>query len=882
MAETHSVASEANANPSERAAAQRAEAEQDDPKGKKAVGKKRTKTGCMTCRKRRIKCDENKPRCKNCIKSKRECKGYDRSLDPLGAQQSHFATPLYAAGSPYLSNLMASHNARAPAPINLQAIAPKPPPSFDFNQSTLRPLHPQYAEHGSQDIGYDQTSPEVYASMRNPLYATSFSAAASSMHDSCSARQLYHDARQQFDVGGITPSLSCIQSTSATGLGQPLTGMFHYCSGSDADISTEDVYMAESENKQPTSASVLVSGPFVPPASQPEHVTAVRTFSTFAKLAPFEYMEYASNSELRNQTTHAIFTHFINITGPSMSLYERDSSPSQEPDQRGGNAEPGHNLFSYTIPSLALNHKGLFHAVMATANLQIANLQDTSEVEALKHDHWSLNQITKSERSLQSGTDVATLAASLLLAYFRVWMSDHSKWYDRLRVARKLFGQIALRDMSRVYLRAKREASFSAGVNHLCEFDYDLLSSITGTRVCAEHYNLEEGEPSDLRYRSASNTNIKQYDILRDLFWWYAKMDVYQSILGATKLCMGYEAWTQCPPRAPVSKFNAIYGTYDHLILLLGRLASFTHRDFVRKRKATTQSAPCSDAFLHRATESRPTDGYFPMTSSPPMGRSPPTDANDDLGALHTEEAATLEWESIRKAFAALGKRLDTTHFKPLNGEYADSKKTPFGPAVQYRTYSIAGIWMNYHMGLIKLYRSHPMMPLAGMQATRMAAQYTERHAMRIGSIAAGLADDTQNPDNSTTHAAALIESCFPLFVAAMQVQTSDQQLWILRWMYNISVRTGWHSAKGITLGCDAGFSKAYQLGYGPEYNRPAFLDQPPSSSWMLPRRLDHRLSESFVKEESRAVPRSEQTSLAFGLLGVEGDLDRLHLEEDD
>lgn len=37
--------------------------------------KKRTKTGCQTCRTRRIKCDEGKPECRNCIKSKRQCGG---------------------------------------------------------------------------------------------------------------------------------------------------------------------------------------------------------------------------------------------------------------------------------------------------------------------------------------------------------------------------------------------------------------------------------------------------------------------------------------------------------------------------------------------------------------------------------------------------------------------------------------------------------------------------------------------------------------------------------------------------------------------------------------------------------------------------------------
>ncbi|KAF2651918.1 hypothetical protein K491DRAFT_74937 [Lophiostoma macrostomum CBS 122681] len=45
--------------------------------------KRRTKTGCLTCRKRRIKCDEAHPVCRNCQKSKRDCLGYD----PIFKQQ---------------------------------------------------------------------------------------------------------------------------------------------------------------------------------------------------------------------------------------------------------------------------------------------------------------------------------------------------------------------------------------------------------------------------------------------------------------------------------------------------------------------------------------------------------------------------------------------------------------------------------------------------------------------------------------------------------------------------------------------------------------------------------------------------------------------------
>ncbi|THZ10215.1 hypothetical protein D6C95_00714 [Aureobasidium pullulans] len=57
--------------------------------------KRRTKTGCLTCRKRRIKCDEAHPHCRNCQKSKRECLGYD----PIFKSQSSPQTIQPAPGT---------------------------------------------------------------------------------------------------------------------------------------------------------------------------------------------------------------------------------------------------------------------------------------------------------------------------------------------------------------------------------------------------------------------------------------------------------------------------------------------------------------------------------------------------------------------------------------------------------------------------------------------------------------------------------------------------------------------------------------------------------------------------------------------------------------
>ncbi|ODV88691.1 hypothetical protein CANCADRAFT_127709 [Tortispora caseinolytica NRRL Y-17796] len=53
--------------------------------------RKRTKTGCLTCRQRRIKCDEGRPVCSNCTRSHRKCLGYVSLNKPAGLQHDQTA-----------------------------------------------------------------------------------------------------------------------------------------------------------------------------------------------------------------------------------------------------------------------------------------------------------------------------------------------------------------------------------------------------------------------------------------------------------------------------------------------------------------------------------------------------------------------------------------------------------------------------------------------------------------------------------------------------------------------------------------------------------------------------------------------------------------------
>ena len=190
--------------------------------------------------------------------------------------------------------------------------------------------------------------------------------------------------------------------------------------------------------------------------------------------------------------------------------------------------------------------------MLAIGSLQISKLQGTPSTAALKHYHLALRRVARNLKTSTRSVDAATLATTLLLAYFEVWSADHNKWCNHLYGARRLFSGIPLREMSRVCLPAKEmnyrhKEGYHTGETHgpngsctepTCQrcINYDLLSSITGSRVTPGDYSLGGDQILDDACFFTTERDLAKYENLRDLFWWYCKMDVYQSILGGTRL----------------------------------------------------------------------------------------------------------------------------------------------------------------------------------------------------------------------------------------------------------------------------------------------------------------------------------------------------------
>ncbi|KAL2134768.1 hypothetical protein VTI74DRAFT_10842 [Chaetomium olivicolor] len=935
---------------------------------KKATVRKRTKTGCLTCRRRRIKCDEGKPTCNNCVKSRRDCEGYSQRLtfkEPLGSYTSGhlYGHPVYhrqVQEALLNAQITAAQTKATSSQGPLAVIAPKPPPvdfsgtgPMQFGRAYAGPVNPSIPGGSVFNSPHQLPSPPLFSTDSNPFLnqpqsslhglPTLHSQVYGEFHTGPAATPAFHHdpnltaaqpvfTGHEVTVSGPGPFLVSPDGGEGNPNQPPSAGEGYWESDDEASMADSDddavldphLIHLESNDLGIQVAQRLESNHDV-------YGVRMRSFANFEGQNILDtYVPSSANSPLNDTQTAAIFWYFVNVTGQSMSLYERhpfDPTPLFEGHPV---AKQRQHIWTYTFPIMAFNHPALMQAMLALGSLQMAKLEGSPPTAAMKHYHLALRRVAKNYQSPNRRTQPATLAATLLLGFYEVWNSDHDKWCKHMWGARAVIRDIPFSRLTRdvlAYRRSKREQELrNHRCNELCfashgdlsvdpnEVDTELIFQLSGQRV---DYDIGQGRVlgDSPQAPRITERDVETYEQLRDLYWWFCKMDVYQSFLGGTRLLMEYAQWTQNAPRGPFGKMDSIYGTFDYLNLLLGRLANFASRDLVRKRKARKAQGPPGQGpgqgrgqspgqqgpgpqrpgpqgpGLGRGVSPPTFPGLMPSSGritvprgfTPPRETSPSSDSAEDADFDTSTTKAMREWEEIRQAFETFRARLGPD-FEPLGEDFAPPEMTPFGPSLTYRTYSIAGMWMNYYMGLVVLHRAHPSMPPVAVIAAGMAAQQTGRWANEIARIAAGLHEDTTHVTAiSTLVGAAFIESCFPLFVAGVQFQDLHQRHWTIRRLRDIGRLTGWQSAHQIADGCETAWNKAAEVGRGPPYYSPPELGPLfPDSVWNRPRKIDRQMRGLEGGEHGLVLAKSEQAHYALGLLSVERDLETLVLDGDE
>ncbi|KAI9810940.1 MAG: hypothetical protein M1832_001093 [Thelocarpon impressellum] len=359
-----------------------------------------------------------------------------------------------------------------------------------------------------------------------------------------------------------------------------------------------------------------------------------------------------------------------------------------------------------------------------------------------------------------------------------------------------------------------------------------------------------------------------------------------------------------------MGKRDAPCGTFDHLALVMGRIADFAARDQRRKRKAAeanggqwrpppgmklgpppganppagqavrgqaaAQAPPQAPTFFGMIPNGRPS--HIPTAFVDPRGLSPASSAEDELELEAATTEAEDEWKAIKQALQ-LFEESTGPDYQPLPPDRVRPVSTPFGPAVYYKTSSIAVIWSLYHMAQIILHRAHPDMPAAAMMAAGVAAGQTARFANEVGRVTAGVFPLMPGPSVTPPLGGALIEATLPLFFAGVQYQDPAQRGWTVSKLQEIARLTGWESSVAIAAGCETSWEKAGLAGRGPPYTRT--LNPLAHDDRMAGRRRDDsRPPKDNTDRRLVTVNAGTRVHWAVGILGVEEDLENLGLEE--
>ncbi|KAK5111685.1 hypothetical protein LTR62_004791 [Meristemomyces frigidus] len=1030
------------------------------------LSRKRTKTGCLTCRKRRIKCGEERPVCRNCIKSKRHCEGYNQRVifkqpfydfqpGPNGAAHITFqaglapgpATPFYGGAAP--SFVMAQLQPRpveqfvphvdqpqlqdpperhshehhqfvysaSPAtgppehqpvgmtpgrqsshsqpylqatpvqPIGQPQQMPTPRPDQSFGQDG----HNHAFEFGRE--GHDSTFTRPMTRLgqsnqttgvhqlpqlsqwparhqthvlnpSNPPYTLPARAATNpndndNLTQMSQASQYSHHPVRVASINGAQahpswppvyfPDHSTTPEYDEHEIHVPLSDSpTQLLSRAAVEIHDVDYYDVETDEEMEidTQAIVAVGQSKFGRLSQildfdrlAIHDAQTRRYDTFlfdGIVAKYRVEEHAN--PLNNPATARVFAHFISVTGPSLSIFERHPRNTSVLFTSGQVPLSQQGLWTYTMPLAALRNQGLLHAMLALASLHIARLTGASVTPSIQHYAWALKRIHGSVSDHKKRLHLTTVAASMLLGFYEIMTADHMKWNTHLAGSRQLFVETDFVSMMQQFRQMKMDAASRqrAGstqqstspvlttdevLEQIPSIDEKVLGRFTGREV---RYG-DHGQVMTPASIVPQELDLSKLEILKDLFWWYCKQDAWQSIISGNPLLMDYSRWADCPPRAQLGRPDAVYGSFDHLVLLTGRIADFSARDRARKLRQMElnggqwrpppgmptprppqQAPPPPTMPTNAGTMSNGRVGsYIPPQALPPptqpqmfYGMAPPPSSNVQMPTAYwstkrlptpqtssrheplmdinlATQAALHDYNSIRAALDEFESSLGEA-FQPLSSEYQVPFETPFGPSACYRSYDIACLWALYHMIVIIAIRSHPYMPPAAHMAAGVAARDTKHHAEEIGRIVAGIAPGPIEQPLNPSLGAALCESCMPSFFAAVQYQDPHQRYATVSRIFSIAQRTGWGTAELIASGCETAWCRAAEAGRGPPYQRlvrKQNSDDPRlNGSW---ERLDPNARPDEEDDTDRRHVRSKaqaRLNWAIGVMGLQDD----------
>jgi Fungal specific transcription factor domain len=172
---------------------------------------------------------------------------------------------------------------------------------------------------------------------------------------------------------------------------------------------------------------------------------------------------------------------------------------------------------------------------------------------SLLHYHIALRRLGKAISSDKHRGHVATLAATLLLGYYETMAAEHDKWSSHIHGAKQLLKEIDFARLARRVELMEKEESLGEHANHepspppsllrLRKMRKQSVINEVDDNMAAYMMGKTKRRPNPFGRRVSdapfSRKEIETMQLQEDMFWWFAKMDCYQSVLSGCPLVYG-------------------------------------------------------------------------------------------------------------------------------------------------------------------------------------------------------------------------------------------------------------------------------------------------------------------------------------------------------
>lgn len=237
-----------------------------------------------------------------------------------------------------------------------------------------------------------------------------------------------------------------------------------------------------------------------------------------------------------------LLRHYLQFTGPMLSIFERDLPDPSAMFLDKSNREPRKNFWTFFVPSIAMLSPPLAYAICAVSSLQYDKQVDRPTGKSSEYYHEAITRLSNAIGLPTRRSEVSLLIATLLLGYYEVMSAEHKSWNSHVLGSKQLISEIRFGDTKErirlLDLRNRRTKSAEAyaeevPLSHKYYWDEDLIATLMGRpspNSLEDDLVLAQSQPE------LTDGDLRRFEAQQNLFWWFTKQDIYRSVLSGLPL----------------------------------------------------------------------------------------------------------------------------------------------------------------------------------------------------------------------------------------------------------------------------------------------------------------------------------------------------------